>query len=173
MAALITALTLPDICGKARDPQEQSTRKRYIEWYDEQMALYVQHKWGEEMTELPVLDGELVYSLRCSLLHQGNPNIGGHETSKYDSCYFELLWNPGDNRYSALSGTGSEAEIIIQNGHEKRINQKYSVNLRELCLELCDCAITYYATNKDKFNFFNYSIESMSYRTRRVFGIID
>ena len=32
--ALSSALTLPDICGKAAYPTERSSRKRYILWYD-------------------------------------------------------------------------------------------------------------------------------------------
>ena len=33
-AALSTALTLPDICGKAEYPNEKSSKKRYIDWYN-------------------------------------------------------------------------------------------------------------------------------------------
>ena len=33
LVALNTALTLPDICGKAEFPNK-STTKRYIEWFD-------------------------------------------------------------------------------------------------------------------------------------------
>ena len=35
LSALSLALTLPDICGKAKYPDEKSTKKRYIDWYDE------------------------------------------------------------------------------------------------------------------------------------------
>ena len=35
--ALNSALTLPDICGKAARPTERSSRKRYILWYDEEI----------------------------------------------------------------------------------------------------------------------------------------
>ena len=39
-AALSSALTLPDICGKAAYPTERSSRKRYILWYDEEIDKY-------------------------------------------------------------------------------------------------------------------------------------
>ena len=38
--AVSSALTLPDICGKAAYPTEQSSRKRYILWYDEEIGKY-------------------------------------------------------------------------------------------------------------------------------------
>ena len=39
-SALSLALTLPDICGKAKYPTEKSTRKRYIDWYNEYVGQY-------------------------------------------------------------------------------------------------------------------------------------
>ena len=39
-AALNSALTLPDICGKAEYPSEQRSKKRYIDWYDKEIGLY-------------------------------------------------------------------------------------------------------------------------------------
>lgn len=41
MSALITALILPDICGKAKYPEmEKQTKQRYIKWYDEYIGQY-------------------------------------------------------------------------------------------------------------------------------------
>ena len=71
-SALSLALTLPDICGKAKYPTD-GNKKRYIAWYDEYVGAYEQCP-GEE-GEMPYLSGEVVYQLRCSFLHQGNPNI--------------------------------------------------------------------------------------------------
>ena len=43
MAALTTALTLPDICGKAESPElEKKTKLRYINWYNK----YIMSKEG-------------------------------------------------------------------------------------------------------------------------------
>ena len=39
--ALSSALTLPDICGKATYPTERSSRKRYILWYDGEIGKYL------------------------------------------------------------------------------------------------------------------------------------
>ena len=49
--ALSSALTLPDICGKAAYPQEQSSKKRYILWYDEEIGKYETQKQEAEETK--------------------------------------------------------------------------------------------------------------------------
>lgn len=75
-AALNLALTLPDICGKAEYPSLRSTRERYIQWYDKIVGVTEKPpKCTEDEPEMPYLSGEVVYSLRCSLLHEGNPNL--------------------------------------------------------------------------------------------------
>ena len=71
--ALNSALTLPDICGKAAFPEENSSKKRYILWYDKEIGIY--EKNPEDKDNMPYLSGEVIYSLRCSLLHEGNPNM--------------------------------------------------------------------------------------------------
>lgn len=74
-AALNLALTLPDICGKAEYP-DLRTGERYKKWYDENVGVTEKPpKCTEDEPEMPYLSGEVVYSLRCSLLHEGNPNL--------------------------------------------------------------------------------------------------
>lgn len=58
LVALNSALTLPDICGKAEYP-DCKTGERYKKWYSE----YV--KDGD-------LPANIVYKLRCNMLHQGD-----------------------------------------------------------------------------------------------------
>ena len=79
-AALSLVLTLPDICGKAKYPTEKSTRKRYIDWYDEYVGQYEQCPCDDcRRNNMPYLSGEIVYSLRNSMLHQGTPNINNSD----------------------------------------------------------------------------------------------
>ena len=88
--ALSSALTLPDICGKTAYPDEQSSRKRYIAWYDEEIGKY--EKNPEDKENMPYLSGEVIYNLRCSLLHEGNPNM--NNSSLRTNCpidHFSLL----------------------------------------------------------------------------------
>lgn len=144
-SALSLALTFPDICGKAEYPQE-STSKRYKDWYDMHIGKYEQC----QNTSMPYLSGEVVYSLRNSLLHQGTPNIDVNkikdDNNKID--WFNLVLeskNPFDI-YCDAAG--------IYNGSVKT----YRVNVRRLCLILSDSAKGYYEANRDKFDFFHFSI---------------
>lgn len=163
-SALALLLTFPDICGKAEYPNERSTKKRYIDWYDEHIGKYEQCPREEcQNKPLPYLSGEVVYSLRNSLLHQGTPNIDinkiENENNKID--YFELVIEskkPFDI-YGDAAG--------IYNGRIKT----YRVNVRRLCLIICATARGYYESNKDKFDFFNYSIIDWDYEVDRLHNI--
>ncbi|MGE5495624.1 MAG: hypothetical protein ACM3S4_10025 [Burkholderiales bacterium] len=150
-SALALALTFPDICGKAEYPEEKMTSQRYKAWYDKYIGKYEQcpcEKCRE--IKMPYLSGEVVYSLRNSLLHQGTPNIDVDKiqdnNNKIDS--FELILEskkPFDIYHDAAE---------IYNERTKR----YRVNVRRLCIILCRSTRAYYETNRDKFNFFRYSI---------------
>ena len=71
LVALMAALTLPDICGKAEYPNEQKLSVSYIRWHDEWIGQYETYK-GSEM---PLPNGEIVYNLRNSFMHEGSPKI--------------------------------------------------------------------------------------------------
>jgi hypothetical protein len=74
-SALALALTFSDICGKAEYPKENNTN-RYKDWYNEHIGKYEQCPCEQcSNTPMPYLSGEVVYSLRNSLLHQGTPTI--------------------------------------------------------------------------------------------------
>lgn len=165
MAALTTALTLPDICGKAKYPDmTKQTKQRYIQWYNEYIGKNEKPVDGREDT--PYLSDELVYSLRCSVLHQGNPNIG---ESSLDIEYFELIWQEVEG--ANIPVFASESEIVGNDEQEKAVHIKYSVNIRHVCAVLCNGAGKYYREHKEEFNFFNYNIKNMDFRTRRMFAI--
>ncbi len=56
--ALFGALTLPDICGALAASDGKATKSKYITW----LRSNVPEEAG---------DADLIYGLRCSLLHQG------------------------------------------------------------------------------------------------------
>lgn len=98
MAGLSLALTLPDICGKAIYPKSKPS-DRYVKWFDEYIGQY-EHDDKLIRVDMPYLiSGELVYSLRNSILHQGNPNIDG---KKFGIIYFELLYNQQEGAHVVL-----------------------------------------------------------------------
>lgn len=167
IAGLSLALTLPDICGKAYYPT-LGNKRRYIQWFDENLGM---PKNDEEraLFGMPDLSGALVYSLRCSLLHQGNPNIKKNE---FGIIYFELLYRQHEGVHIITSS--SQAEIVKdEDGKEKEINRMISINVRNLCEQICIAAEKCYQKDKNKFDFFDYNLVDTDYTTRRLFELAD
>lgn len=77
ISALTMTLIIPDMCGKAEYPTEKNTKQRYVKWFDYWIGQYETYEGQEN----PNLTGEIVYSLRCSMLHEGNPTIEKEKTS--------------------------------------------------------------------------------------------
>lgn len=90
-AALSLALTLPDICGRAKYTTANVTA-RYISWYNEYIGQYEQCPCDAcKKAQMPYLSGEVVYNLRNSFLHQGTPNI---DSSKQKSSQINWMNSP-------------------------------------------------------------------------------
>lgn len=147
--ALCSALTLPDICGKATYPDETSSRKRYISWYDEEIGKYEKNPGDKK--NMPYLSGEVIYSLRCSLLHEGNPNMNNDSLrTDLPIDHFSLVIEK-EKPFDIYLDSSSIANIGDENIRE------YSMNVRRVCMILCNVAESYYEENIDKFHF-NYEI---------------
>ena len=151
LAALSIALTLPDICGKAAFPAETKVSRRYINWFDEHIGVYEKNlSGGKSDDEIPYLSGEVVYQLRNSVLHQGTPNVEKDAIKKSQNKIdnFQLVIEQ-KNKFDIYSDSAG----IINNKY-----REYRVNVRRLCLIVSKTAACYYNDNKEKFNFFNFSI---------------
>lgn len=100
---------------------------------------------------MPYLSGEVIYSLRCSLLHEGNPNM------KNDN----LRTNQPIDHFSLVIEKAkpfdiySDSSSITRFGNEQK--REYRMNIRRICMILCTVAEAYYKENGDKFHF-NYEI---------------
>lgn len=71
---LFASLALPDICGAMSSENGESSKEKYIQWYDQYMAHKCQFFTGEDC-----------YYFRCSLLHQGSSQ---HQRSEYRRIIF-------------------------------------------------------------------------------------
>jgi hypothetical protein len=141
-AALNLALTLPDICGKAEYPNLR-TGERYKKWYDENVGVTEKPpKCTEDEPEMPYLSGEVVYSLRCSLLHEGNPNLQKNGKHPTPIDRFSLVIQ-SEQPFRIYGGEGSSV-LTSSDGTEVR---SYRVNVRRLCMVLCLCAKGYVTTS--------------------------
>jgi hypothetical protein len=69
-AALMCALTLPDICGWLEDPTK-GAGARYVEWCRQFLQPRYTRRVGAQAQEHIFLSGEDCYALRCALLHEG------------------------------------------------------------------------------------------------------
>ena len=141
MVALMSALTLPDICGKAEYP-ELKPHERYVKWFDEFIGKYERDE-EDAKTNMPYLSGEIVFDLRCALLHEGNPSVN-KENQKLIS--FRLL-KTKDMMHGGSSSVDSNGE-----------NRTLEIAIYNLCWKICRLAEWHYNNNKDKYKF-NYIVE--------------
>jgi len=74
--AIVTALSLPDVCSALESHDGETNRAMYNVWYDNWMAA--------RYPEITSLD---LYSLRCGVLHQGRL---GHSRMQYGRVLFTL-----------------------------------------------------------------------------------
>lgn len=133
LAALIAALTIPDICGNVLYPQSKNG-ERYKKWFDEYIGNYEQSPLDKEKPkedQFPYMNGSVIYKLRCSLLHEGTDDIG----SKINIEDFNLIFYK-----SSISESKSieQRTDFIDNGkgiiHPKKI--KWNINVYNLCQKI-------------------------------------
>ncbi len=164
LSALITALTLPDICGKAEYPKfERRTKQRYIKWYDEYIGKYEQDDLSKE-NDIPYESGQIIYSLRNSLVHSGNPDIDEEEC---DIQEFDLLLEDKNQFNIYVGSSGVRTDYV--NEEVVKVIKSLCINVRQLCLNLCSAAEFYYNNNREKFDFFNSKLTYWNPQARKVF----
>lgn len=169
IAALSMALTIPDICGKAEYPNEK-VGKRYIDWFEENIGKYEHPPFEDGKTKMPYLSGEVVYSLRNSMLHQGTPNIDKdkikEETNKIDRF---ILVRQEKNEFDIYSDSAeySDQDMSLD---KHGVYRSYYVNIRRLCMIICATAEGYYKENKEKFDFFNYVMVDKGHEYDDIFS---
>ena len=150
-AALMTALTLPDICGKAEYPN-YGNGKRYKEWCKNYITSYVKPA-SPDGYDMPYLSDEVLYSLRNSLLHQGTPDIdvGNIHDNRCKVNKFALLITAKGSVDGGTSKISYGANMAIR-------DREQTVSIRHICSVLCREAKKYFDNNKSKFNFINYRV---------------
>lgn len=153
ISALTTALTLPDICGKAKYPNEKTTT-RYKLWLDDYVC--TKQPFGLQA------DAEIIYSLRCSLLHEGNPSVN---KEKCKIKKFALMAR--ENSAHIVT----ESKCVREEPDGSKVCEYYNVDIRFLCEKICEAALSYYQSNKEQFNFFNYRITCVDDETAKTFGL--
>ena len=146
-AALSLTLTLPDICGIAEFPNK-SVSERYIAWYDKYLGAYMEHGKDSLCENDPWLSGEIVYNLRNTYLHQGNPGIASDKVKEEVNQLDKFILMLGDGTVLQT------ATFNIEAGRKEKITfRAIIVDVTYLCDCICDCALWYYENNQEKFKF--------------------
>lgn len=150
LSALALTLTLPDTCGKAEYPNK-NTAERYKNWCKQ--YLITDRDNSPYGCDMPYLNEEVIYSLRNSLLHQSTPNVDKakihEERCRVDK--FELVAS------NAVLANGNLSKVV----YDKKgtiIYREMQVHISHLCYIICSAAESYYKSNKEKFDFINYSL---------------
>lgn len=147
-SALAMSLALPDICGAAEYPNETSTAKRYIEWYNKYLGEYMSDDRGN-----PYLSGEIVYNLRNTFLHAGSPNI---DSNKIKDEANQL------DRFILILGDGTEMCVTLFINTSIVKLRSMIVDVTYLCKTICDRSLWYYKNNTNKFHF-DFSIDTQDH----------
>ena len=148
-SALSLALILPDICGMAEFPNESVT-KRYIGWYDKYLGEYMAQGKDDLGGNNPWLSGEIIYNLRNTYLHQGNPGIASDKVKEEVNQLDKFILMLGD-------GTVLQSVTLnIEAGTQETGKITYRmiiVDITYLCDSICDCVLWYYENHQEKFKF--------------------
>src|SRR5699024_7312263 len=145
ISALTIALILPDICGKFLYPEitgRGSVGKRYEKWYDEYIYKYENPKEYSEEDKTDLLDGHIIYKLRCKLMHEGSLDIDENLRRKY---------NLNENQYLHFIITNSEVDSYLKLSHNdetSEANLEIRLSVVNLCEKICAVAENIYKENK-------------------------
>lgn len=123
-AALAVALILPDICSKVEQKQSNS-KQTYIGWCDKWLSEYLP-KISLSLSSKGTW-GQIIYKLRCGILHNGENDINRKEYIFFDLVDFNL--------YICQDNSCCEYAIRIYNkiengevGHSKKMEINIDFN---------------------------------------------
>ncbi|WP_305843082.1 hypothetical protein [Photobacterium leiognathi] len=110
--ALMTALTLPDICGKLETPDEYS-KARSVRWLRQWIdPMYTRHI-GADNRKHVFLSAEDCYALRCSFLHEGISKIEEQKARKALEDFHFITPLPGMNIHCNQSGNSLQLQVDV------------------------------------------------------------
>lgn len=162
MVALFATIAIPDIFGNIEYPElsgDKHTKKRYTQWVKEYLLPIAKANVPKGLNQnraYPfnvIYDENILYKLRCCLLHEGIPEINPHDfinsfkkESEFsqgimmDNCEFRLILEPPP------WGENFESSIDFKNYY----NFKIDISVPLLCDTICWAAKNYITTNREK-----------------------
>lgn len=145
LSALSLLLTLPDICGQAEFGGRVGDRyKKWVNKYITPFEKTDDEDEDEDKNDFSYINGEMLYNLRCNVLHQGTPDIDGESNNvKMPSKFVIIASKP--NKY------GVYADLTYKDECDK--DYTYVVNLNRLYILITQNAISCYEKNTEAFSF--------------------
>lgn len=143
--ALQSTLTIPDICAALSSENGETTGKRYKEWFNENVPALCDG----------YLDGDVVYNLRCSLLHQGKFI---HPKQGYDRIIFQPPNKNGIIIHKMIANMNSENILTL--------------NLVKFCEEILFAAKIWVFRNKESENYIKNSINLIKTRNDGYINVV-
>lgn len=130
-AALIMALTLPDICCSLEDQNRRTKGHKYASWFEKYIGHQYKSKFGRQSIETVFLSGEECYALRCAYLHKGFNQIEGEQIVK------------------DYIGVSSRIEFMAEMSSDKlKISGILMLSLENFCQYIIDGIIEWLDDNK-------------------------
>lgn len=181
-SALSLSLILPDMCSKI-EYGETATGDQYKAWFDKYVVPFApsngKTKYNQIYTDnnehyslietetyhtpVPLFSGEIIYRLRCSLFHQGIPNIVNLRKREdfISKIEFTLICDTPDIQMGRIAIIYAPKSITHQ------IKEKTIISLGINVQTLCDCirsaASSYHEENRRKFENFSYTAQCSFY----------
>lgn len=128
--AILTALTIPDICGALSASNGEATRARYHAWFDAHIGpKYMIGPWQ-------TLTRNDCYFLRCSVLHQA---VLMHDQSRFDQILFFLPPNESHNVVLVAGDPDHQTLTVRQRraaGHATRV--ALALNVLQFCADMIE-----------------------------------
>ena len=146
-SALALALTFPDICCQVENGLnngENSTRSMYINWVNKHMDFEDFH-FPMQGFETQTFAGEMCYSLRCKVLHNGNTEVKNQALGvNVDKLFLTLPAE--DNYYHGYK------YVTDENGDTATY-----IGIDYICERLCDTAEKFFNNWANKSDFDKHS----------------
>lgn len=147
VGALALGLTLPDICSQVESGKKDGDRNLYITWVNK-------HFDDEDFTftlsgfEDQTFTGNMCYSLRCKILHNGNTDVTNTKLNVTVDKF--VLTKPGTKEYFHGYKYADEKQ---PDGSFLKVTY---IGVDYLCERLCDAAEKFYNSWTNKVDFGEY-----------------
>lgn len=129
-SALMISLMLPDICSKIKFNSRKSKHINYVNWCNKWLNIYFGGILPNLAFDYKDKFGEIIYQLRCSLLHNGENDISEFVPHFFRVTHFSLFIDEEKSFFdNSIISSNEKATGLLQhkNDFDIKINLGYLV----------------------------------------------